>query len=241
MGGVTSMSQNKLLAYLVTFFSILALISFAFSPFFEVKSIEIQGLKVLKEEDFDFLIEPYNNTNILFLDSRKLDMELKTSIMYIESVKIQKDYPDKITIKIVEREPIAMINNNGKFLSFSSNGFIVEEGSIKKRVIIPEIKGLGYTLNDHNITFSLILEKVVQALEQLSLEKRSLITNISYDEKEDIITANTNEYRIYFGAPVELVDKFKVLESIFKKIEEQGLEVEYVDLKILKKPVVKLK
>lgn len=241
MGGFTAMSQNKLLAYLVTFFSILALISFAFSPFFEVKSIEIQGLKVLKEEDFDFLIEPYNNTNILFLDLRKLDMELKTSIMYIESVKIQKDYPDKITIKIVEREPIAMINNNGKFLSFSSNGFIVEEGSIKKRVIIPEIKGLGYTLNDHNITFSLILEKVVQALEQLSLEKRSLITNISYDEKEDIITANTNEYRIYFGAPVELVDKFKVLESIFKKIEEQGLEVEYVDLKILKKPVVKLK
>lgn len=241
MGGVTSMSQNKLLAYLVTFFSILALVSFAFSPFFEIKSIELQGLKVLSEEDFNFLIAPYNNTNILFLDSRKLDRELKASIAYLESVKIQKDYPDKVTIKVIEREPVAMINNNGKFLSFTSNGSIVEEGSIKRRVMVPEIKGLGYTLNNRQISFSLILEIVVQALEQLSLEKRSIITNISYDEKADSITASTNGYQIYFGEPVELVDKFKVLESIFKKIEEQDLKVEYIDLKISKKPVVKIK
>ncbi|NLM98020.1 MAG: FtsQ-type POTRA domain-containing protein [Halanaerobiaceae bacterium] len=235
------MSQDSLLAYLITFFSILALVSFAFSPFFEIKSIEIQGLNVLDEDELDSLITPYENKNILLLDSRKLDRELKAGSGYIEGVKIKKDFPDKLVIIIDEREPVAMINNNGKYISFSSSGFIVEEGLLKKRVSVPEISGLGYSLKNNRISFSKILGEIVQALEKLSMERRSGITKISYDEEKNILTADTNAYQVYFGQPEELADKFKVLESVFRKIEEQDLNVEYVDLRILKKPVIKLK
>src|SRR5690554_198413 len=98
------MSQNKLLAYIITFISILAIISFSLSPFFEVKSIEFEGLKIMVENEFSFIIDLYEKANILFLDYSEIEKSL-LELPLVKEVEIKKDFPDKINIKIIERDP----------------------------------------------------------------------------------------------------------------------------------------
>ena len=231
------MSQNRLLFYLIAFISIIALISFSLSPFFEVKNFVYNGLNVLVEEEISSIIETYNNANLLFLDHRNIEKEL-VKLPYIKSVEIEKKYPDSIIINIKEREPLARIKNNGQFLSFTSSGFIVESTPGNLRVLVPEIKGFGYSLDNNYINFSSILNELVQALKELNKNTRSMIGTILY--KEDSITATFNKIPIYLGSSSQLKEKFRILQSITNKIKEEDLKVEYIDLTLFKKPVIKL-
>ncbi len=232
------MSQNKLLVYLITFISTIALISFSFSPFFQIRNFEYSGLNIVSEEEISNIMHTYLNDNILFLDQRDLNKDL-LGHPYIKSVEIIKDYPDQIILNIKEREPIAKINNDGQYLSFTSSGFIVETGSINSRVLVPEIKGLGYSLNNKYISFSPVFNDIVQALKELDIDVRSVIASVSYKD-ENTITASFRKTPIYLGIPSHLMEKFRVLQSIIIKINEEKLDVGYIDLSLYKKPVIKL-
>ncbi len=231
------MSQNKLLVYLVAFVSTMALISFSLSPFFHIDNFDYHGLNIITKEEITNIIHPYTNANILFLDQRDLNKNLLLH-PYIKSVNIIKYYPDRIRLNIKEREPIAKINNNGQYLFFTKSGFIVETGSIKSRVLVPEIKGLGYSLNNNYISFSPVLNDIVQALKELDISIRAGIVTVIY--KDDTISASYKNIPIYFGLPSQLMDKFRIVQSVIIKITQEKLDVEYIDVTLHKKPVIKL-
>ncbi len=234
------MSQNKLLVYLIAFISTMALISFSLSPFFQIRNFEYHGLNIVSKQEITNIIHTYFSDNILFLDQRDLNKELLRH-PYIKSVEIIKDYPNQIRLNIKEREPIAKINNDGQNLLFTSSGFIVETGSIKSRVLVPEIKGLGYSLNDNYISFSPVFNDIVQALKELDIEIRSDIVTVNYkDDNDNTITASFKNIPVYLGIPSQLKEKFRVLQSIIIKINEEKLDIEYIDLTLYKKPVIKL-
>lgn len=233
------MSENKLLAYLVTFISLLALISFALSPFFEIRQIEIKGLNLLSRAELEPGLESYYGTNILFLNKKNLKESLLT-ISYIKDLEIRKSYPGTVLIFVKERDPVARIINNDRYLLFSSDGYIIENSPIISRVKVPEIRGVGYSFQNQYMEYTPILENIVQALEGITLKTRARMDLIDYNSEENTVTAYNGKIPIYFGQPVELLNKFRVLEFIVNKIQEEGLPVEYIDLKIINKPVVKI-
>ncbi|MFP4015658.1 MAG: cell division protein FtsQ/DivIB [Halanaerobiales bacterium] len=232
------MTQNKLLALLITFISIIALISFSLSPFFDVQHFTYSGLQLISENELSSTMQEYEKANILYLDHRDLANDLM-EIAYVKDVEISRRYPDTVVINIKERVPLAKINNNGKYLTFTASGFIVESGAINSRVQVPEIKGLGYSLDNSNIAFSPVLNEIVQALDKLSIEYRSKLTAIIYDD--DNVTAFYGQVPIQLSDPEKLGEKFSVLQSIIKKIIQEDLQVEYIDLSLYKRPVIKLK
>ncbi|HHU91608.1 MAG TPA: FtsQ-type POTRA domain-containing protein [Halanaerobiaceae bacterium] len=233
------MSDNKLLYYIIAFISLLALISFALSPFFEIRSIEVNGLYILSRGELEYLLEPYYGTNILLLNKKNLRESL-LNIAYIKEIEVRKSYPATLVLYIKERDPVARIINNERYILFSSDGFIVENNTIINRVKVPEIKGLGYSFHNQYVEYTPILESIVQALEGISLKTRGKIDFINYQNKENTIIAYNGKVPIYFGQPVGLIEKFRVLEYILNKIQEEDLAVEYIDLKIINKPVVKI-
>ncbi|MFW6305990.1 MAG: cell division protein FtsQ/DivIB [Bacillota bacterium] len=234
------MSQNRFLAYIITFISIIAIISFILSPFFQVRSIEFQGLKILTQNDFNTVLNPYYNSNILFLDHRKMNKKIAKN-KYVKNVDIIKNYPDTIMINIKEREPIALISNNGEYVLFTVEGVIVEIDSDIKRVDVPEIKGLGYSLKNNDIFFSSIFEEIVQALDKISVSARTHIKYILYNEDQKLISEINEGIKVYLGSPEYITKKFNILQSVITKINNEDLNVEYIDLSIYKKPVIKLK
>ena len=233
------MSDNKLLYYIIAFISLLALVSFILSPFFHIRYIEIYGLNILTRVELEEDLVSYYETNLFFLNKNKIKESLLTN-PYIMDIEIRKSYPDTLWIYVKERDPVARIINNERYILFSNDGFILENNSLISRVRVPEIKGVGYSFQNEYVEFTPVLEKIAQALEGITMKSRGKIDLIVYQREKDNLLAYSDKTIIYFGHPHGLVEKFRLLESILNKVQEEGLAVEYIDLKIINKPVVKL-
>lgn len=234
------MSQNKLLIYLITFISIIAIYSFLSSPIFYVHSLKFNGLQYMEESDLEKEFVDYIKTNLWVIDKKILRQKLLNN-NYIKEVNIKKKFPDKLIFNIVERVPLAKINNNGYFIVFSEDGLILEQGSIKTRFKVPLIKGTGYSFQGDKIIFSDELSKIVQALTAMERQTREMLWEINLKNKNDIRVDLAQRIPVYIGSGDNISKKFMVLESIIKKISAEKLKVEYIDLSIVQRPVIKLK
>ncbi|MFW6035129.1 MAG: cell division protein FtsQ/DivIB [Halothermotrichaceae bacterium] len=232
------MSQNKLLAMLVAFISLIALVSFALSPVFQVHSFEFTGLNILEEQTLLKKIETYKKSNFFTLQSSQIKNKLM-EFNYIEDLTVNKDFPDRLVIHIMERKPVAKIINNGKYLVISSEGYIIEEGSRNSIKNVPLIKGMGYSFNNNFIEFTPVFAEIVQALAEIDLDTISKLRLIEFEEGS--VTAETNKFNIKLESTDKIKLKFQILESIFTKMEKEKLDFDYIDLSIPEKPVIKLK
>ncbi len=232
--------QGKRLYALIAFISIISLFSFLASPLFQVHSLDFKGLKNLTVSELREELQNYYQRNIWLIDKRELKYNLIKN-NYIKEVSIRKVFPDNLLINISERIPIAKINNNGIYLIFTADGFILEKGSLKGRAKVPEVKGIGYSFAEDKLVFSLLLEKIVQALREIDSHTRSDIIEIYRENDKGIIVNLSQRFPAYLGNEDDLIKKFRVLESILEKIQKENLSVDYIDLRIIQKPVVKLK
>ncbi len=234
------MSQDKMLVILVVIISIIALISFFLSPFFQLRDITVNGLKNLTQKEINSFLSGYYKENIWLIDKNEVKKELLQN-KYIKSVKIEKKYPASLALDIKERVPLGKINNNGRYLIFDKEGFIIEKGSQKSRIQVPEIKGTGYTFVNNSISFTPVLKKIVQALRIIDFKTREKIKIVSLKNNSKIVLKLYSQIYVYMGKPEEIRRKFKVLESVSRKIGQENLVVDYIDLRIIERPVIKLK
>ena len=75
---------------------------------FEIKEIKIENNNILEEQELIQIFSFLYNKNIIFLNS----YELKKSIdqkSFIKKIQIKKIFPNKLVIKVFEKEPIAII------------------------------------------------------------------------------------------------------------------------------------
>lgn len=82
---------------------------------FKIKEIKVENNEIIKEEELIKDLSFLYNKNIFFLNSFEIKKKLDKK-NFIKRLEIKKTYPDKLLIKIFEKEPIAIIiNKQGKF------------------------------------------------------------------------------------------------------------------------------
>ena len=84
-----------------------------FSSKILIKKITVENNNIVKEEEIKKKLSYLHQNNIFFLNTRNLKDKIK-EIQFIESYQIKKVYPGEIKIKIVEKKPIAIIQNEKK-------------------------------------------------------------------------------------------------------------------------------
>jgi cell division protein FtsQ len=184
------------------------------------------------------MLDNFKEQNIWMIDNEKLRERLLNN-NYIKKAKINKNYPNTITITLEERRPIGKINNNGHYLVFDQFGYILEEGSLKSKVEVPVINQIGYSFSNNKIKFTPIFQKIVQALNQIQQNKISQLESIKKENDKIILKTNSNVVT-YLGEAEDLSRKVNILSAIIDKIKKQNLNVKYINLKYVEKPVIKL-
>ena len=108
----------------------------------KVKEIIIKNNEILREEelikDFSFLY----NKNMVFLNVFEINKKLEKK-SFIKKLKIKKIYPNRLEIKIIEKEPIAIIIKNKRKFFLDKNIQLIDYRKNLKYINLPIIYGDG--------------------------------------------------------------------------------------------------
>ena len=108
---------------------------------FEIKEIEIENNDILKDHELIKIFSFLYNKNIIFLNSYELKKKIDQK-SFIKKIEIKKIFPDKLVIKVFEKEPIAIIVNKSKkkfYLGKKIN--LIEYRKISKYENLPIVEG----------------------------------------------------------------------------------------------------
>lgn len=117
--------------------------SFDLNSKLTVKKIIIENNSILKEEVIRKNLNSLYKTNFFLINSKNLEKKLNT-IELIESFEIKKIYPYIIKIKIFERKPIAIIQDQNKKKYFTSKGEVIDYFEFKQLSDLPVVFGDKY-------------------------------------------------------------------------------------------------
>ena len=75
---------------------------------FGIKEIKIENNEILEDQELIKIFSFLYNKNIIFLSSYELKKNIDQN-SFIEKIEIKKIFPDKLVIKVFEKEPIAIL------------------------------------------------------------------------------------------------------------------------------------
>ena len=108
---------------------------------FEIKEIKIENNKILEDQELIKIFSFFYNKNIIYLNSIELKKNLYQS-SFIEKIEIKKVFPDKLVIKVFEKEPIAiLIDKHQKKYYLGKKTDLIEFRKISKYENLPIVNG----------------------------------------------------------------------------------------------------
>ena len=107
---------------------------------FDIKEIKIENNEVLEDQELIKIFSFLYNKNIIFLNSHDLKKNIDQN-SFIEKIEIKKIFPNKLVIKVFEREPIAiLIDKNQKKYYLGKKTNLIEFRKILKYENLPIVK-----------------------------------------------------------------------------------------------------
>lgn len=220
------------------------------APFFTVYDPIILGNKVISNKEIYKEVKKYfkeylysGNPNIFKIDLRELSGYLQVQFTEIKEVTVERKLPNKIVIKISEKDPIALVNTAYGVVTIDKEGFIFlvnkkEEGSypIITGINLSKIR-LGRKTEDTKIRKVLCLINNIKSINSDLLNEFSEF-NINRFAQIRAYTVQEGA-AIYFGQDISLniIKKLLAMISYAKRKEKI---IEYIDLRF-KNIVVKFK
>ena len=142
------------IALLILFSSFISQNKFSINKF-KIKEIKIENNDILDDKELIKIFSFLYSKNIIFLNR----FELKKNIdqkSFINKIEIKKIFPDKLVIKVFEKEPIAIFINKGQKKFYLGEKFeLIEYRKIEKYEDLPVVKG---ELNSFKILFKNLIK-----------------------------------------------------------------------------------
>ena len=108
---------------------------------FKIQEIKIENNEILEEQELINLFSFLYNKNIIFLNSHELKKNINQK-SFIEKIEIKRIFPDKLVIKVFEKEPVAiLLTKHKKKYYLGKKTDLIEFRKILKYENLPIVKG----------------------------------------------------------------------------------------------------
>ena len=222
-------NHRGLMAYSILI-AILTIASFQWANYrkiFQLGELSISGENFLAKSEYNEIIGSIDHQSIKGFDIKDLSERLELN-PFVKAVRVSKHYPGAIKIEIVEREPIAIINNKVQ-LMIDDNAIVLPNNTTIENSLIPVLSGFNpatdlYPLGQ--ITYSI---KVKEAIEILAYIKNNY--SDFYDEISELTINKDDEYEIILSEePTRVIlgknnisKKIKILKNFDKALGQRQL------------------
>lgn len=215
--------------------------TFLRSPYFHVEHIDVRGLKSLSTEEVVVACGLAENENIFDVDLRRVASRVK-AIPRVDKVLVSRRLPSTIVIQVQERTPVAVLPYAGYFVEVDGAGLAIGlEESYRAREL-PLLTGLalrsvrvGCPVDAPEISSALA---IATALPEPILRQVSEI-NFNPSHGFSLHMQSGMQAILGSGTVAELKSRVMVLAAILARLEEEGRQATYIDVRFEKRPVVK--
>ena len=193
----------------------------------KIKKVYFYGNEFISNDFLNSLKSEIKNKDIYDFNINDLTKVFEDN-HFIKAVRISKHFPDKIKIEIVERSPIAVVNNKEPIL-IDKDGIVLPNNKKAFKKIIPFLSGfnknkLSYT--DGEKTISPKLNEAISLLNKIKDKNESLYKNISEmslnGDNEYVLILVDYPTKINLGSSA-LEKKIRIIESFDSSINPDGL------------------
>ena len=109
-----------------------------------IQKIKIENNSIVEADKIKKKLSFLYKENLFFLDIKDIEKNLKSET-FIESFSIKKIYPNTLKLIIVEKKPIAILQNKKKKFYISNKGNLINFTDIKIYNDLPTVFGNGGT------------------------------------------------------------------------------------------------
>ena len=118
---------------------------------FNIEEIIVENNFILKENQIKKDLIYLYNTDLFFLNLNKIEkIMLKHS--FIRSFEIKKIYPNKLKIKIFEKQPVAILQHKKEFFFYTKNGDLINYVNLDNYrnlpLVLSDKENFGILYND---------------------------------------------------------------------------------------------
>lgn len=240
--------MNKLyLFFLVILFLFLYLLTW--SPFFEIKDIEIISTQLIPQNSVEAVVISKDYfPNLFHVKTHKAKDAILVSLNQVESVRIIRDFSEKkIIIKPKERKPFLKVINYPYTYFLDKKGYVINYDSynqmlieIEKDIDIPLVTGISSEHLENRFKISDSFMGVVTKVMPIFL-KTFGNNGVKFDVRDqnnmNFVTKEMIE--IKFGDINNIKTKIQVIDTLYSYLSEKLADVVYIDVTVPSHPVVK--
>ena len=202
-----------------------------YSSDFKIKEVSIineKGVPVSNPEDF-FRLD--GDLNLFSFDMERIVQDIQARHPELDDVFIRKQFPHKLLIQVLEREPVAIVAIRDSYL-VDRDAFILPFNSAYKN--LPKIIGIdSRQIELYTQSPSLRLKLALNLLKELKKAEVCLAYKVSrVDVRRDL------DLSFYLGNKIEVKmgrsnfqGKAALLNGILAKLKEKGTVPKYIDMR----------
>lgn len=201
------------------------------SSFFKIKKIDIVGTyKFVNSTDINNLASSVAlGKNNLFFNSVALSTTLQKNYLGAKSIKVTKKMPDKLTISVYERTPLAIVYNDA-----SADHYIVDEDGYVLGLVqdsfmsLPQIHYEGDILIGKFLDINVIpvASEIIKEADYESLK----ISSISVHPRRIEIFVNSTT-KVILSKDKDITQSIKAINPAILNSKEQNKELKELDLR----------
>tara|TARA_B110000438_G_scaffold6977_1_gene6866 strand:+ start:126 stop:887 length:762 start_codon:yes stop_codon:yes gene_type:complete len=194
---------------------------------FTVDNIRFTGLEILEKETVQKIISNLEIQSIHDVNMGEMAQMIEEN-PFIKAARISRIFPNRITINIIEREPLAMLNMEYA-LMIDNEAVVLPNHPYTESALIPILSGFNNAKDlypEGEQTYSVKVKEAIKILNQLSNHYPKL-----YDEVSELTLNKDDEYVIILAdrptkiilGKSDIIPKLNILKSFDKALGERQL------------------
>ena len=203
---------------------------FARSDFFAVRQFVVEGNSQITDERIIELSGLHIGENIFSLTPAKVESWVKIEPC-VKEVKVKRSLPGIVSISVVERQAVAIIDIGAAFVEIDNTGRVLDRYRLVSSANLPLISGVAVTEAIPGITVrGEGLEEALNILRSLPPDAEDIgEINVANPQYIRLYTISGTEIRL--GDSSGFADKYLVYSNILKDHKSnRGAALEYIDV-----------
>jgi cell division septal protein FtsQ len=209
-----------------------AVVYFTTDPRFEVQKLSVSGLKRVEENQVLAKAGFEVGTNVFHVKLEKI-RERVEELPWVRHALVERVLPDKIMIKIVEREPIGLARINGDVFQFDIDGKILDPDS-GSGSSFPILDGLRTEDHKGNVEKLDVYRRVVEDLGQTALSE------IHINDSQEVTVVSASDPLLVNLGTVDFRTRWIKYLQLKPQIQQKYPQAVRVDLRFRNQVIVRV-